>query len=670
MHVIGTAGHVDHGKTTLVEALTGINPDRLKEERERQMTIDLGFAWLTLPNGESVGVIDVPGHRDFIENMLAGVGGIDAALFVVAADEGVMPQTREHLAILNLLQIPAGVIALTKADLVEAEWKELIAADVAAAVRGTVLDGAPLLPVSARSGEGLPQLKDALQSLLSARPARPDLGRPRLPIDRIFTLSGFGTVVTGTLAGGAFALGDEVEILPAGLRARVRGLQTHKAKIERAVPGSRVAMNLSGVETGQLQRGMVVSHPGVFRPTSFMDARFQHLPDADLPLKHNAEVKFFVGASEVLATVRLLEGDALVPGASGWVQLALAEPVVAAKGDRFIVRRPSPGATIGGGVVVDPQPKRRHRRMDHAVVAQLETLAKGTPGEILLQALEALGPALLKDAVQIAGLTRETAAEAVVELRASGELIQLDQPMFPPLPAGKREAAEGAPSASLQGGFARGRGAGSLDGDALVVTRAGWGKFESDLRAALATYHSTHRLRAGMPREELKSRLWQILEAERRGRQSPKVFNALVARAAEAGAVVANGAVVRLPAHSVKFSPAQQAKVEALLADFRRDPHNTPSFKDCAARVDDEVLAALIEQGALTQVSPEVLFLAETYDALVEKIKIHLRAHGKITVAEVRDMFSTSRKYALALMEYLDTQGITKRVGDERVLRG
>src|SRR5574342_570745 len=228
MRVIGTAGHVDHGKSTLIAALTGVHPDRLKEEQVREMTIDLGFGWLALPNGEEVGIVDVPGHRDFIENMLSGIGGIDAALLVIAADEGVMPQTRAHLAILDLLQIPTGVIALTKADLVEAEWTELIAADVAAVVRGTVLEGAPLLSVSARSGEGLPQLKDALQSLLSARPARPDLGRPRLPIDRIFTLSGFGTVVTGTLTGGAFALGDEVEILPAGLRARVRGLQTHK----------------------------------------------------------------------------------------------------------------------------------------------------------------------------------------------------------------------------------------------------------------------------------------------------------------------------------------------------------------------------------------------------------------------------------------------------------
>ncbi|MGH2524796.1 MAG: selenocysteine-specific translation elongation factor, partial [Anaerolineales bacterium] len=304
MHVIGTAGHVDHGKSTLVEALTGINPDRLKEERERQMTIDLGFAWLTLPNGEAVGVIDVPGHRDFIENMLAGVGGIDAVLFVVAADEGVMPQTREHLAILDLLQIQGGVIALTKADLVDDEWLGLISADLSEAVQGTVLADAPIIPVSARTGVGLRQLEQVLQEVLAARPVRPDLGRPRLPIDRVFSLSGFGTVVTGTLVDGSFAVGDEVEILPPALRGRIRGLQTHKAKLERALPGSRVAINLAGVEVGQLRRGMVATRPGSLRPTSFVDVRFQHLREAEFPLKHNAEVKFFVGAAEALGTVR------------------------------------------------------------------------------------------------------------------------------------------------------------------------------------------------------------------------------------------------------------------------------------------------------------------------------------------------------------------------------
>jgi len=624
MFVIGTAGHVDHGKTTLVAALTGINPDRLKEERERAMTIDLGFAWLTLPalRGETVGVIDVPGHRDFIENMLAGVGGIDAALFVVAADEGVMPQTREHLAILDLLQIYSGVVALTKADLVEADWLTLVSADIVAILRGTALDGATVVPVSARTGEGLPELKAALQQTLAQRPPRPDRGRPRLPIDRVFSLSGFGTVVTGTLSDGELALGAEVEILPMGLKARVRGLQTHQVKIERAKPGSRVAANLVGVEIGQLRRGMVVALPGQSSPTSFLDARFRHLADAELPLKHNAEVKLFVGAAEVLGTVRLLNHDSLPPGESAWVQIALAEPVVVLKSDRFILRRPSPSATIGGGVIVDPYPKRRHKRFDPAVTTRLETLAQGTPGEVLLQALEALGPAPLKQAIEKAGLDRETAGVALAEVGDAGELVY-------------------------------------LDGEALVVSRTGWTRLAHDLRTTLTAYHAAHPLRAGMPREEVKSRL----------RLETKVFQAIIAQAVAADMVAASGAAVRLASHQIKFSAAEALTVEALLAEFRRSPHNSPSVKECAARVGEAVLNALTEQGALVQVSPEVLFLPETYQTMVEQVRSQLRAQNKITVAETRDLFSTSRKYALALLEHLDAQGITQRVGDERILK-
>jgi selenocysteine-specific elongation factor len=622
MYVIGTAGHVDHGKTTLVEALTGINPDRLKEERERAMTIDLGFAWLTLPSGETTGVIDVPGHRDFIENMLAGVGGIDAALFVIAADEGVMPQTREHLAILDLLQIHSGIIALTKSDLVEADWLTLVSADIAAMLRDTALDGATVVPVSARTGEGLPELKTALQQTLVQCPPRPDRGRPRLPIDRVFSLPGFGTVVTGTLSDGELALGAEVEILPDGLRARVRGLQTHKAKIERAKPGSRVAANLAGIEVSQLRRGMVVALPGQFSPTSFLDARFRHLVDADLPLKHNAEVKLFVGAAEVLGTVRLLNHDSLPPGESAWVQIALAEPVVVSNHDRFILRRPSPGATIGGGVIVDPHPKRRHKRFDATVTARLETLLKGTPGEVLLQAFDALGPVPLKQAIEKAGLDDETAASALAEVREAGQLIY-------------------------------------LDGEALVVSRVGWAKLANDLQTVLSTYHAAHPLRAGMPREEIKSRL----------RLETKAFQAIIAQAVEAGIVAVSGAAVRLASHQVTFSAAQQSTVEVLLAEFRRNPHNSPSVKECAARVGEEVFNALLEQNLFVQVSADVLFLPETYAGMVEQVRSHLRAQHKITVAETRDMFSTSRKYALALLEHLDAQGITQRVGDERILK-
>src|SRR3989304_3701015 len=338
MRVIGTAGHVDHGKSTLVEALTGVHPDRLKEEREREMTIDLGFGWMTLPSGERVGIVDVPGHIDFIENMLAGVGSIDAALFVVAADEGVMPQTREHLAILDLLKIEAGIVALTKIDLVDAEWIDLVKSDVSDTLRGTALERASIIPVSARRGDGIPDLIGALEAVLAQRPARPDRGPPRLSVDRVFTVAGFGTVVTGTLIDGSFAVGDEVDIQPIGLAARIRGLQTHKAKLERAVPGSRVAINLSGVEVSDVKRGDVVASPGWLRPTRLLDARFEHLAESrgnsPRPLKHNAEVKLFHGAAEVSATVRLIGDEMLPPGREGWVQFALKQPMAIVKGDR------------------------------------------------------------------------------------------------------------------------------------------------------------------------------------------------------------------------------------------------------------------------------------------------------------------------------------------------
>ncbi|MFL7811433.1 MAG: selenocysteine-specific translation elongation factor, partial [Anaerolineae bacterium] len=420
MHVIGTAGHVDHGKSTLVLALTGINPDRLREEQEREMTIDLGFAWLTLPNGDPVGIVDVPGHRDFIENMLAGVGGIDAALFVVAADEGVMPQTREHLAILDLLGVDKGVVALTKTDIAESEeWIGLVAADVSETLEGTVLEDAPIIPVSARTGQGLDALTSALQEMLSQVEPRRDRGRPRLPVDRVFTISGFGTVVTGTLADGNFAVGQEVEVQPQGLKARVRGLQTHKEKVEQAVPGSRVAMNLTGVSKAELARGNVITTPGWLRSTVLADVQLRYLPAAPRPLRHNTQLKFFCGAAETLARVRLLGQDQLQPGETGWAQLRLKEPVALVKGDRFIVRFPSPAATVGGGTIVDSNPGRRYRRFRPEVIARLETLARGSPAEILLQSLERRGPTVTRDMLSASGLG-DAATEALAQLIDEG----------------------------------------------------------------------------------------------------------------------------------------------------------------------------------------------------------------------------------------------------------
>ena len=620
-------------------ALTGIDPDRLPEEKAREMTIDLGFAWLTLPSGEQVGVVDVPGHIDFIKNMLAGIGGIDVALFVVAADEGVMPQTREHLAILDLLDVPAGVVALTKTDLVqEPEWLELVQEEVSELLAGTCLSVAPVVPVSARTGEGLPRLLEALETVLESAPPRRDMGRPRLSIDRVFTVAGFGTVVTGTLSDGSLEVGQEVEIVPGGVRARIRGLQTHKRKIERAVPGSRVAINLSGVRTEQLQRGRVVTLPGLLRPTQLVDLRLRLLPDAPAPLKHSQEVDFFCGAAEVVARTRLLDAEVIPLGGEGWVQVRLREPVAVAAGDRFILRRPSPSRTLGGGWVVNPHPKRHHRRFRPETIARLETLARGQPEDVLLQTLQEQEPGGARETVAASGFGG-AAIGALDELLSTGQVSFL----------GVSE--EAVPAAQ------------AVASNRYLVSSAGWQHLKQRLQSVLVDHHDQHPLRLGMPREELKSRL------QPRRAWPGRLFNELVGRAVAEGVVVEAEEFIRTADHVVRFSPEQQKQVDALLGRFRAQPYTPPSAAEATASTGPDVLAALIEAKTLTRVNEGVLFLAETYHEMVERIVAHLRSEGSITVAQVRDMFATSRKYALPLMEHLDERRVTRRVGDKRVLR-
>lgn len=628
MRVIGTAGHVDHGKSTLIAALTGVHPDRLKEEREREMTIDLGFGWLVLPNGEEIGIVDVPGHRDFIENMLAGIGGIDAALLVIAADEGVMPQTREHLAILDLLQIPAGLIALTKTDLApDPDWLELLEADVRAAVRGTVLADAPILRVSAKTKTGLDALAASLQSLLSEKPSRPDLNRPRLPIDRVFSMPGFGAVVTGTLTDGALALGDEVEILPSGQKGRVRGLQTHKKKEDRAAPGSRTAVNISGIAAEKIQRGEVVVRPNQYQPTRRVDARLRLLKDASAPLKHGAEVKVFLGAAETIAAVRVLGADELAPASEGWAQLELRDPLVAVRGDRLILRRPSPTETIGGGVIADPHPKGRHKRFDEATLSSLESLARGSPADVLLEAALALSPASAKEVMARSGLESEAAVSAMNELLANGTLVNLD--------------------------------GGEWRTDSLLMPASRWDALQDKTLQIVGEYHKAFPLRKGIPREELKSKL----------KLAPRVFNAGLALIANRKVVDENGAFVALPAHAVRLDAAQQVKVKALMRRFEADPSAPPSVKESQAEVGEEVYNALIEMGELTAVSQEVVFRSKDYAAMTEKVKSFIAQNGQTTLAEVRDLLGTTRKYAQALLEHLDAVGVTVRDGDARRLK-
>lgn len=645
MRVIGTAGHVDHGKSALVLALTGIDPDRLREEKERGLTIDLGFAWLTLPDGESVGIVDVPGHKDFIENMLAGVGSIDATLFVVAADEGVMPQTREHLAILDLLEISAGVVAVTKTDLAESEeWIELIVEDLSDTLAGTVLERAPIVRTSARTGRGLDDLRDALADVLAYTKPRPDRGRPRLPIDRVFTISGFGTVVTGTLIDGYLRVGQVVQVQPNGLEARVRGLQTHQEEIQRAVPGSRVAINLSGVDKEELKRGDVITIPGWLRPTTLVDVQLRHLPDilwpslaqyAQRSLRHNTKLKFYTGAAEVMARVRPLGQRALLPGQTGWVQLELREPVAMVKGDHFIVRLPSPPTTLGGGMVVDPYPGRKHRRFRPEVVERLETLTEGSPAEILLQTLERRGPTRVRDLLSASRLG-EDGPDALAQLLGEDRVILLAGD-------GKQEAGGEKQVASSDG---------------LVASHRWWSTLIDRASSKLSAYHQEFPLRKGMPREALRSAI--NLKRQR--------FDAVMARATTEGSVVDEGPTVRLPSHVVQFSADQKQQVDELLARFRRQPYTPPSVKESIDAVGEEVLNVLLDRGELIQVSPDVLFLSEAYGDMVAGIRERIEREGSVTLAQTRDMFDSSRKYAQALLEHLDEIEVTRRVGDERVL--
>ena len=642
MHVIGTAGHVDHGKSTLVEALTGIDPDRLREEKEREMTIVLGFAWLTMPDGEPVGIIDVPGHQDFVRNMLSGVGGIDAALLVIAADEGMMPQTREHLAILDLLQVRGGVIALTKTDLVEdPEWLELVEADVTEQVEGTVLEDAPIVAVSAHTGQGLDVLVSALAACLREIPPRVDVRRPRLSVDRVFSISGFGTVVTGTLIDGSFRLGQEVEVLPSGRAARIRGLQMHKTKIEEALPGSRVAINLVGVGRDEVTTGDVITIPGWLEPTRLVDAQLHYLADASRPLKHNTEVDFFCGAAEVPARVRLLSVEALAPGETGWVQIRLSSPVVVARGDRFIVRRLSPSATIGGGMILDPAPRRRYRRFRPEVVQRLQTLAHGSPEEIVLQALARREPREVRALLSELSLPPESAQHALQSMLHEGRALLLDD-------LDGKEIDLDQPGTHTR----------------YVVSSGGWRRIRESVHSALTAYHASYPLRKGMPREELRSRLLEQLR-ELGGR----LYNQIVARALAERLIEADDTSLWSTGHTVQFTSGQQCKIGALLQTFREAPYTTPSVSECIEQLGDEVFYALLDDGVLVRINSEVVYTAEVLEEMQERVADLICAEGSVTIAQVRDLFGTSRKYAVSLMEYLDQQHITRRVGDVRILR-
>jgi selenocysteine-specific elongation factor len=608
--VLGTAGHIDHGKSTLITALTGIDPDRLAEEKRRGMTIDLGFAHLLLPSGIEIGIVDVPGHARFMRNMLAGTHGLDAVMLVIAADEGVMPQTREHLEIIDLLDVSRGVVVLSKVDLVDAEWLALVRSEVMEAAKGTSLSGAPILPFSAVSGEGKAELVAALDGLFAEAPSRPDVGRPRLPIDRVFTMSGFGTVVTGTLVDGSLELGEDLEVVPGGRTVRVRGLQQHNRKVDTASPGSRVALNLTGVEKDQLARGDVLARPKTLNATRRIDATVRVLASAPQSLRHGAELLLHTGTGEVSCRAIVLGDDEIVAGKQGWAQLYLERPIAAAEHDRFILRVPSPATTIAGGRFVDVAP-RKHSRHDSAVTRSLERRAAG---DILQEELRKYPRGVTVAALLKATLAPEAGVAALKARRI---------------------------------------------GDWLYDVEA-WQAIAGRASLELTGYHSAHPLRPGMAREELRSRLGVPAAS----------FSSIIRGLVEDGLVAERDGLIATPDHRVELhSPGGAA---ALLVELLgRQPLAPPSLAEATKQTgaSPEIVRALARQGEIVQVGDDVAFTKDAYETVVAMVREIVSSTGSITVAQLRDRMGASRRPVLALLEHLDAERVTRRVGDARVMR-
>jgi len=619
--VVGTAGHIDHGKSALVKALTQIDPDRLEEEKRRGMTIDLGFAYLQLPSGRRVGIVDVPGHQRFLKNMLVGVHGMDAVLFVIAADEGPMPQTREHLAIVDLLGIEHGVVVLSKSDLVDDAWLALVRGEVAALLATTSLRHAPIVAVSSTSGAGLDDLRAALDKELAATAPRPDLGRPRLPVDRSFAMSGFGTVVTGTLIGGALRQGAELAILPAGRRVRIRGLQQHNQPVDEARPGSRTAVNLSGLDHSEVRRGDVLALPGTVSASRRLDARLTVLSGAP-PLRHHQQLLMYHETAEVMIEVALLEGDELREGESGWVQLFATQPVAALDGDRFILRVPSPASTVAGGVIVDAAP-RRHRRRDLAVLDNLEARLRADPATAAVLEIskhrDGLGEAELAGRL---GLSSARVKEILTPLLDDGAVRRLAS---------------------------------------RWMTREQWERAASRVAGELAAYHEAQPLRRGMPKEALRSRTGIAAE----------LFAELVPVLAAEGMVIDRAGEVAASTHRPALTAEQEHAVGALLAELKAQPFSPPPLPELMRRhqLTPAVLQYLVADGRVVRVNEDTAFARSAYDDALRRLRAHLDAHRTLTVAAARDVLGSSRRYVLPLLEWLDAQKITRRVGDDRILR-
>ncbi len=632
--ILGTAGHIDHGKTSLIRALTGIDTDRLKEEKLRGITIELGFAYMDLPGGDRLGIVDVPGHERFVKHMVAGATGIDFVALVIAADEGVMPQTREHMEICELLRVKQGLVVLTKIDLVDdPDWLEMVQEDVTAFLKGTFLEGKPIIRVSAATGEGLEELKEALARLVVKIEPRSSDGPFRLPVDRVFSMRGFGTVVTGTSVAGKLHIGDQVMVYPMQHKTKVRGLQVHNDEVQEIHAGQRTAVNLQAVERALIQRGDVVATPGALAPTHLLDVQLELLASAPRPLKHRAKIRFHTGTAEHLATAVLLDREELAPGEQTFIQVRLDQPVTALRGDRFVLRSYSPVQTIGGGTILHPLPRKHKGHGKREAAIALNALVHGDDEEIILwHVLDAGWAGVTIDELQVrANISRGPLEKALQRFASQRKLILFDKENQRFLHANVLESIQQA------------------------------------VQETLESYHQLYPLKTGMAKEELLAQLPHPLEV--------KLYNFVLRHLADQDRIAMELEWVRLASHKNALSRDEEGIHQKIEQTFRETGLQPPFFKEVAAslpgtpRQHQDVLDWMVAQGILVKVKEDLYFHAAVIRELQQRLVAFLKDQGEISTPQFKEMTQASRKYTIPLLEYFDTQRITIRIGDSRRLR-
>ena len=630
--ILGTAGHIDHGKTSLIKAVTGVNTDRLKEEQERGITIELGFASIDLPSGQHLGIVDVPGHEKFVKNMVAGATGIDIVAMVIAADEGVMPQTREHMEICSLLGIRHGFVALTKTDMVDEEWLEMVTEDVREFLIGTFLEEAPIVPVSSVTEEGLDNFIKTLDDLSTQVPRHKPSGLFRLPVDRVFSMKGFGTVITGTLVSGAIHPGETIEIYPSGITSKVRGVQVHNQSVEQAETGMRTAINFQGLDKTAVNRGEVVSTPGALKASYMQDVSLDYLKSNRKPIKNRARIRFHTGTSEIMGILALLDREELAPGEKTVAQVRLDEPVAIVRDDRFVIRSYSPVRTVGGGRILNPVPV-KHKRFRDEVITGLNSILESEPEPIISFHAQSTGYqgvsfADLKLMTNLADKKLETVISALLSKK---ELMLID-----------RETR-------------------------MYIHGGSFAHIQAETTGHLEAYHSANPLKAGMPKEELKSKLPAIL--------GQKLFTLIINHMVKANDLVVEEETVRLTTHKVSLAADQSGVRKKILASYRDSRLQPPYFKELSKTYDIEpadakdVLFLLVDSGEIIKVKEDLYFDAGAVAELKERLVNFLQENGEITTPQFKDMTGASRKYVIPLIEYFDSKNVTIRIGDIRKLR-